>query len=448
MLFPHAFKKVFTPATAASTLTAAANGTNTSALTAGQIGIFDAKTYLAATSGNIGAKPFIIAQGSLYAYDKIGPNQGGYKESVKSKVINPKYVSKYFKIAAKSPLNQIVKIDATGATILSDKTYRLRLDVKGSPALRFLSHNLYKTLDAFSGCDTVVGTTNTVDPTTILLSWKNQITESPILKDFIAPKVWKKVASTTSTATSTTTVIAVTAATGIVAGQKVVGIGVPVGTTVVSINSLNVTVSTAVNIASAAALKFYTEAVTGTYVAETVAGTIATVDTHMDITTAYVETKFGNATFTVTDKYDLEPLFVYASFVMDSGEPCDIAGVTYSITQDPVQASGVGETVLRDLILSMRYEQNVFHDSMNVNDLRMNEIEGHPALGAISRSGLYDQICLLHNVPRFNNPSSTFDNDQYLLVVAVPTGTTTTSLTAIIDAALTAAGSQVTLETY
>lgn len=448
MIFPNAFKKVFTPATPGATLTAASGGTNTSALTAGQIGIFDAKTYLAATSGNIGAKPFILAQGSLYASDKIGPVHGGYKESIKSKVINPKYISKYFKVAAKTPLNQIVKIDATGATINSDNTYRLRLDVKGSPALRFLSHNLYKTLDAYSGCDTVTGTTNTVDPVSILLKWKDQITESPILKDFLAPKVWKKAAATTSTASSTTTVIAVTSATGIVAGQKVVGTGVPVGTTVVSIASLNVTVSTAVNIANAAALKFYTEASTATYVAETVAGTIATVDAHLDITTAYVETKFGNATFTVTDKYDVEPLFVYASFVLDAGDPCAVAGITYSVTQDPVQASGVGETVLRDLILSMRYEQNVFHDSMNVNDLRMNEIEGHPALGTISRSGLYDQICLLHNVPRFNNPSSTFDNDQYLLVIAVPTGTTTTSLTAIIDAALTAAGSQVTLETY
>lgn len=448
MIFPNAFKKVFTPATAANTLTAASNGTNTSALTAGQIGIFDAKTYLAATSGNIGAKPFIIAQGSLYASDKVGPVHGGYKESIKSKVINPKYISKYFKVAAKSPLNQIVKIDATGATINSDNTYRLRLDVKGSPALRFLSHNLYKTLDAYSGCDTVVGTTNTVDPVTILLKWKDQITESPILKDFLAPKVWKKAANTTTTASSTNTVIAVTSATGIVAGQKVTGTGIPVGTTVVSIASLNVTLSATVNVANAAAVKFYTEVATATYTAETVTGTIAAVDAHLDITTAYVETKFGNATFTVTDKYDIEPLFVYASFVLDAGDPCAVAGITYSVTQDPVQASGIGETVLRDLILSMRYEQNVFHDSMNVNDLRMNEIEGHPALGAISRSGLYDQICLLHNVPRFNNPSSTFDNDQYLLVIAVPTGTTTTSLTGIIDAALTAAGSQVTLETY
>ena len=79
----------------------------------------------------------------------------------------------------------------------------------------------------------------------------------------------------------------------------------------------------------------------------------------------------------------------------------------------------------------------------------MNEIEGHPALGTISRTGLYDQVCILHNVPRFNNPSSTFDNDQYLLVIHVPTGTTTTALTAIIDAALTGAGNtQVALETF
>jgi hypothetical protein len=30
---------------------------------------------------------------------------------------------------------------------------------------------------------------------------------------------------------------------------------------------------------------------------------------------------------------------------------------------------------------------------------------------------LYTRYYLQHNVPRFNNPSSTFDNDQYLLEI-------------------------------
>jgi hypothetical protein len=35
----------------------------------------------------------------------------------------------------------------------------------------------------------------------------------------------------------------------------------------------------------------------------------------------------------------------------------------------------------------------------------------------INRNTLYTRYFLQHNVPRFNNPTSTFDNDQYLLEV-------------------------------
>ena len=35
---------------------------------------------------------------------------------------------------------------------LCDETYYLRIDIKGSPALRFLNHNAYYTLDAYTGC--------------------------------------------------------------------------------------------------------------------------------------------------------------------------------------------------------------------------------------------------------------------------------------------------------
>jgi hypothetical protein len=182
MYFPNAFRKSFLPA---STTLASSGGTD--ALTAGQIGFFDAKTYQAVTAQ---AAPFILAQGSYFAADKIGPVHGGYKESVKSKVINPKYISRLIKVTSDVAQNQIVSVDPSAATINSDTTYRLRLDVKGSPALRFLNHQLYKTLDAHSGCDAVTGTTNTVDQNVILLKWKDQINEAPLLKDFVVAKVW------------------------------------------------------------------------------------------------------------------------------------------------------------------------------------------------------------------------------------------------------------------
>jgi hypothetical protein len=168
----------------------------------------------------------------------------------------------------------------------------------------------------------------------------------------------------------------------------------------------------------------------------------------MDIIAAYVDTTFGNCTFTPTDKYDLEPLFIYASVVDESGEPCKVECITVSESQAPAQASGVGETVLRDLILDGRYLQNAYPDSSRVDSLRMREIEADPALATVNRSGLYDQVLILHNVPRFNNPTSTFDNDQYLLVVHVPAGTATTSITNFVINSCSAAGNAVVLESF
>ncbi len=188
------------------------------------------------------------------------------------------------------------------------------------------------------------------------------------------------------------------------------------------------------------------------------------VDAHLELTAAYIETKFGTCTFTPTDKYDLEPLFMYTAIVDETGDPCSSfcfttthsnTGVNTSandntVIQAPVQANGVGETVIRDLILSNRYLQNAYPDSGRVESLRMREIEIDPMIDAVSRSSYYDQIMILHNVPRFNNPTSTFDNDQYLLVVHVPKGTTTTALTDFVvgSANLAQGTNAIALETY
>jgi hypothetical protein len=139
---------------------------------------------------------------------------------------------------------------------------------------------------------------------------------------------------------------------------------------------------------------------------------------------------------------------IYASGVDESGEPCNVQNITATEVQAPRQASGVGETVLRDFILSNRYLQEPFSDGGHVNSLRLREILDDVNLGAVSRTARYDQICILHNVPRFNNPSSTFDNDQYLLVINVPTGTTTTAFTNLIGDMLDLAGNGVVLENF
>jgi len=63
------------------------------------------------------------------------------------------------------------------------------------------------------------------------------------------------------------------------------------------------------------------------------------------------------------------------------------------------------------MILSESYRQSFF-----ATDFRIREItQGNQILDVIDRSALYDGVYLQHNVPRFNNPTGVFDNDQYLL---------------------------------
>jgi hypothetical protein len=448
MYFPHAFRKSFLPA---STTLASSGGTD--ALTAGQIGFFDAKTFQVVSAQ---AAPFILAEGSRFASDKIGPVHGGYKESKKSKAINPKYISRLIKVSGKAAKNQIIKVEASAcAGLACDSTVRLRVDVKGSPALRFLNHQLYKTLDAYTGC--CDSSNSAIDHTVALLKWADQINEAPLLKDFIQAKVWKETTASVAinpTSGSATIVVANADAASFSAGEKVVHASLAPNSLVVSVGAADSASSGYANVVLSAAAVSSTDGNAVIFTAQTTAAyvpatsSLGSVNTHMDIIAAYVDTTFGNCTFTPTDKYDLEPLFIYASVVDESGDPCKVECISVAEVQAPQQASGVGESVLRDLILDGRYLQNAYPDSSRVDSLRMREIEADPALATVTRSGLYDQVLILHNVPRFNNPTSTFDNDQYLLVVHVPAGTATTSITNFIVNSCSAAGNAVSLESF
>lgn len=485
---------------------------STNSLTAGQVGFFspDGVAVQAAS-----AKPFIIAQGSYFNSDKISPALGGYKESVKTKMINPKYVSRVIKVTAKQARQMVVQVPVT-CGLACDSTYRLRVDVKGSPALRFLSHNMYRTLDSYTGCCSTVDPTLQKDPVPTLLNWADQINLSLIFNTMVQARVFKlsynATGSTTSASITTTSAVLsnvnFTTANGVAIGQKIVGLNIPANSFVTAFTSgTSVTITypsqqTAPVIGTIATLgiKFYNDLYSGAVdtpqlgAATVIPGTgtqtgvggsavvsagIATnatilaagsngaalysgaadaasftVDAHIELSAAYIETKFGICTFTPTDYYDLEPLLIYTSLTDESGDPCAVNCFTTSnsatgantsandatIIQLPIQASGIGETVLRDIILSDRYLQLAYPDSSRVESLRMREIEQNPGLANVSRTSLYDQVMILHSVPRFNNPSGMFDNDQYLLVFHVPTGTATSSLTNYVVNSVTAAG--------
>jgi len=364
---------------------------STADLTAGQIGLFDAQTYQAFSGTNNG-KPFILAQGSYFTKDKIGPYHGGYQESVKSKVINPKYINKVFVTCSTPPVNQVKDIEI--GKIECGKTYRLRIDLKGSPALRFLSHNIYRTLDAFSGCCTddctAVCTGAIVDPTIVAIQWAKQALENPIITNFLKVTVYDWDGGEVAASEDFNTV-----------GEFVEALNAYVPNTEEDFNDCDIK----------AKVRFEV---------------------------AYLETKFGYCTFTPTDFYELQPLQLYASVVDESGDPCNVQCVSITGTwnngvytpdvQEPVQAQGVGETVLRNLILDGRYRQEAYPDSSRVDHLRMREIEANPVLESVDRNSFYNSINILHSVPRFNNPTGTFDNDQYLLTIYVEEAATATTL--------------------
>jgi len=165
--FPHAYQKMLV-ATNGTTPFPTAVG-STTALLAGQVAVVNALTNLtidttvAPVYGG-GAGEFsqvYLAQGSFHTNDKIGPFHGGYKETVKSKGINPKYVSDFYVTEPANAVNNVIEVCQSNCKINCETMYDLRVDIKGSPALRFLNHNVYQTLSAYSGCCVLSGT-NTV----------------------------------------------------------------------------------------------------------------------------------------------------------------------------------------------------------------------------------------------------------------------------------------------
>ena len=247
---------------------------------------------------------------------------------------------------------------------LCGETYSLRIDIKGSPALRYLNHNAYYIADAYTGCCPEGSIAPVaVDSTEVFIKWADAILRYPVVNPFVQ--------------------IIVQDQTGVLwyaPGTSAADLAIVGGDT-------------------------WDNYVSPGYIDGACAGMI--------FNGAYVDTKFGDCTFQLTDFYEKEPVKLYASEVDFNGDPCTFDGICVVHECLGTQANGLGETILRELTLSESYRQNFLH-----SDLRIREItQGNQIIASINRNGLYYQSCLQHSVPRFNNPSSTFDNDQYLLQV-------------------------------
>lgn len=198
--FPHAYRKMFL----ASTVDLA-GGTSSENLAKGEVALLG-KDYISIQQGqgNIAANGlYTLAQGSLHSVDKIGPHHGGYQESVKSKGINPKFISKIWEVEPANATAAVATIASAAGTFPGGKTVFLRVDVKGSPALRFLGRNSYFVADYFTDC--ADGTT-AVDASKVLLALAESISNDPLVSPFLqasveeetAPGVWSAITAATS----------------------------------------------------------------------------------------------------------------------------------------------------------------------------------------------------------------------------------------------------------
>lgn len=433
--FPHAYQKLLVASSYYTT-----GGSLTTALTAGQLAVVNAETNLtiAATTAAAGTLTFAnapkmvyLAQGSFHANDKLGPHHGGYKETVKSKGINPKYVSAFYVVEDAPAKNNIISVCADGCNLTCNTTYRLRLDVKGSPALRFLTRNAYLTVDAKTSCCDPAVEGQIMDPVTVLLGWANGITGSPIMSNFVEPTVY--VSNTTDSIGASATVegtegdstITVTSVTGsIVVGQYV---NLPNGQSgwVCSNDEGTVGLSTdpdctndlvlTSTITSTTDVAFYEEVTSEDYVEVTNQTTLGNLKACITLAGAYVSTEFGDCSFRPTDHFEIEPVLLYASTLDENEDPCDTICFTTSTVQDASQGKGYGETFLRELILAKQYQQEWW-----TNDVRLREVLDNTSLSEINRGNKYVVYNILHSIPRKSNPNGMMDNDQYLVRVVTP----------------------------
>ena len=395
----------------------------------GSYGFFDPNTWLSVNEASLtpgNCCPLVLASASLLSKDKLNQYIGGYKESNKSKMINPRYIQRVYRVDSCTPQQSVISIGTTpqtaipglpadnfqGGTVqanccynyLCGETYYLRIDIKGSPALRFLNHNAYQTLSAYTGCCSGPTPTN-VDPTLVYLAWAKALVLNNYLKDLVAPVVY-----------------------------DYTGVAWYAPGTTETYDGTMTTVTTAQWWTSPTGVDQYAASPQASaWVDECTAG--------MRLFGAYVETKFGNCSFQIVDFFEKEPVRLYASLVDYNGDPCVFEGLCVYNDCRGVQGMGFGEQVVRDLILAESYLQNFF-----ATDIRIREItQGDQILNSVSRDALYTRYYILHNVPRFNNPTGVFDNDRYMLEII--TNGANGDLEDFLNAWLDACPNCVTLET-
>lgn len=213
--FPYAYPKLML-ATAGILKTA---NTPTHQVAKAQLAVVDARTNksvaLATATYQTTPKVYLV-QGSTHNVDNIGGNStlgvgaaaplpfhGGYKESIKSREIDPKHIHRFWYVGPQDQTKAQITVTVTGTpadfeknqsinggphtlnagTIAQDgdlirqEVYRLRLDLKGSPVLRYLTHNFTYEFDATTKCMP----DGAVDRADLVRQWADAINTHPII---------------------------------------------------------------------------------------------------------------------------------------------------------------------------------------------------------------------------------------------------------------------------
>jgi hypothetical protein len=459
--FNHAFYKSFLASSVDTT-----GGTKTKDLVAGELALVDGSDWTSVSALPVPSMAYLV-QGSFHTQDNIGnnPGHGGYSESVKSKGINPRYLTRIWESECCNAQSSTLCVAVDSDCAPCGEVLFFRLDVKGSPALRYLNHNAYVIADSSRAC--CATGQSYVDPAVVLANIGNMALLDPIVKPFIAEAVgggitvnatalnavgtintlvggtgytngtFTNVATTGGTGTGLT--LNITVAGGIVIAASIAcpGGGYTVGNDpVIAGGNADATVNVAVLVQSAV----YT-------IAEVLAGNYpASLDPVTDAVTAnlcfrgaYVETKFGDCSFDTRDFYEKEPVQLIGSMLNETGDPCNDCGVVTTTPGSMQQTSG--ETVLRALLMTENYMQSPYNQG-NADSARIREIVGSDkVLAAVNRTALYKTYYVQHSVPRLNNPTGVFDNDQYVYQIFVPCEDTAdqTKIETLLDALVTAA---------
>lgn len=459
--FSHAYQKIMIGNSLKTTVGSLSD------LTAGQLGVVGMNHQTIkitdVTTASYATHPMVyLAQGSFHTVDEVGMHSG-YLRPVKSKGINPKYVSKVWVSDAKDAQNNIWHVCSDNCNLECETTYRLRIDVKGSRVLGALQRNLYFNVDAYTGCCT----DDPVDPITVLLQWANGINENPLGKPFVQASVVGlnslgdfvvSVDSGTITATVSDNEDIVPEVGNVLQVDDDYYV---IATVEEQTNDDDEVISWEITVkeydwltgetgSSAATLDDMTEEALAMYLVPdmdnyeplTDITTISNSHSCLVIESAYVDTKFGDCSYSKNDRVDIEPVIIKVSILDETGDPCVVNCFKPTEIQEAHQGAGYGETLLQEYILSKSYEQEFWED-----DPRYRETKDQTFNTDVDRTAKYKVLNILHSVPRKSNPSGTFDNDQYLIRILFKSTFDTSDLITWLNAYLTSANSGVQVET-